>query len=539
MVIKEVIKVRGKHDDFKVYMSAYQNTVTGSRHLLTINRPDQPNQHILMECGAFQGSPKEERLNYLLGKEIDPDNIDAAIVSHVHNDHIGNVPALVAMGYNNPIYMTDISKELTPVIMYDSVKHQSETAGKVRKAYPEDARIIKPLYREGDVRKMLGLTIGLPYGKTVEILPGIKLTFFENAHILGAAFTLLQIECEGKENIDLYFSGDFRLKSCFQEVPPPPQWLKSRTLFMISESTYGNTDSSEIKKCFKQNLLDAFAKGMGVAMGTFAMARLQEVLYIMNEMDKAGEIPSDYYIYVVGKLGINITKLTKKILEKYYPEKADFISDRVLFIGPEDLGYINEDPHPIVLMTAGMLSHGPARELTPVFLENPNMMIHLAGYAAENTGARALLDGRKKESITFCGAKYTKMAEVMTTRELSAHPTADVIIDFINQFDHIEGLFFTHGELECEIGLQARAQEETSAKQVEVLNRENMYVIRQNTPKGASYTDISIKRLPTHFEPARDPEKKELEAEERRKARKAEKKEKRRLFKREKRARKK
>src|SRR5690349_7281878 len=68
-------------------------TVTGSKHLLTMG-----DRRILIDCGLFQGL-KELRLRNWSAFPIDPQQIDAVVLTHAHLDHCGYLPRLVAQGF--------------------------------------------------------------------------------------------------------------------------------------------------------------------------------------------------------------------------------------------------------------------------------------------------------------------------------------------------------------------------------------------------------------------------------------------------------
>ncbi|MDH3250360.1 MAG: MBL fold metallo-hydrolase, partial [Acidimicrobiia bacterium] len=61
-------------------------TVTGSRILL-----DTGDERILVDCGMFQG-PKQLRLLNWEPFPIEPESIDAVLLTHAHLDHCGYLP---------------------------------------------------------------------------------------------------------------------------------------------------------------------------------------------------------------------------------------------------------------------------------------------------------------------------------------------------------------------------------------------------------------------------------------------------------------
>lgn len=483
---------------FRAILSSYNDEVTGSRKLITIDRPDGTVQRILLDCGYFQ-EKKHQYLNY--ANDLDPKNIDVIIVTHSHLDHIGLVPKFVNKGYNNPIYITGIAKELSYSILKDACKIQQRDTRKLQERYPQYKERFKSLYSIEDIKNAKKLMVGLNYGKTIEILPGTKLTFLENQHLPGSAMVLLQCSCEGYEPINFFDTGDYRLESCFGKVPEMPQWLKDMPKIMTHEATNGCISSTEIKKNFRENIIKGCKEKKDIILGASAQGRMQEFLYEIKDLQNEGHIPKIYHIYVDGKLGINITMKFKKILLQDNPEKADFIPKRTTFVSTKTRQAVFDDPNPkIIITTSGMLSEGPAREYIPYFIQRKNTLIQIAVYAAEGTIARTLYEGKNEETITIRGQKMVKRAEVRTTREKSGHAFNDSMISFIKKHNNVKFLGINHGSREAQEAMKKLVEKETDIDQIGFLNRRNMYIFYQNTPEGAEYYDMQIKRVPAKLD---------------------------------------
>lgn len=484
------------NDALKVYVCAYHNEVTGSRLLLVIERPDKVVYRILVDYGYYQ-EPDYRYLNYV--EDLNPNKIDAIVLTHNHIDHTGLVPKAVRHGYRKPIYMTEITKELIHSFWNDSAEQQDSNAQEMREKYPFESDKFRALYHVEDVERAMKLTEGLPYRKATEILPGVTLTFFENGHILGAGLVLLQCSYKNKKTLNFLFTGDVRMSNCFFNVPKLPKWLRQMELIVVSESTYGTTSQEDIKQCFRSNMIEAFARKQNILIGAFAQGRMQEMLYEFKLMQKEGIIPEDYMIYLDGPLGIETTYKYRQILEWFNPSKSDFMPDNLQIVCPKSREYLLSGERPIILITtSGMLSNGPARMYVPMFLEHKNALIHLVGYAAEETLARKLLDAKRDEEIQICGHTYKKNAVVKTTREKTSHATKDKLIEFLNSLKNVRFLGINHGNTDVKQAFASDcAQECDNVEEIGIFDREHMYCFYRVGYKNESIgKNIIVKAMP-------------------------------------------
>ncbi|MDR4497406.1 MAG: MBL fold metallo-hydrolase [Candidatus Scalindua sp.] len=89
--------------------------VTGSCHQISCK-----DESILIDCGIFQG--KEARKYNELRINFDISNLKGLILTHVHIDHIGRLPYLLAAGYKGPIYTTIPTSCLVAEQLEDALK---------------------------------------------------------------------------------------------------------------------------------------------------------------------------------------------------------------------------------------------------------------------------------------------------------------------------------------------------------------------------------------------------------------------------------
>ncbi len=488
-----------KNSNFKAYLSAYHNEVTGSRILLRVSFPDGKDYRILIDCGYFQ-EIQYRHLNYV--DDIDPTTIDAILVTHNHIDHTGLLPKMVKQGYRNPIYMTEITRELLPKYLMDSADQQEDNAKYLQDKFPGDEWKFNVPYHSEDVERTIKLCRGVKYQKALEILPGVRVTFFVNGHILGASMILVQCTAYSRKPLNFLFTGDYKLKNPFYEVPELPSWLKKTELIMVHESTYGTTDSSSIKVCFRSNLLEAFERGQDILIGAFAQARMQEILFELKKMQDECLIPKDYKIYVDGSLGIKTNFAYGEILREFNPEKSHFMPSDIHIVDPKSReNFFSFEGKKILVTTSGMLSNGPAKNYVPMFLERENAMIHLTGYAAEETLARTLLEAKDAEMVLIGNKPYRKRALIKTTREKTSHATRDEMLGFINKFANIVFLAINHGASDVKRDFEETIQSQCPRVQrVDILNRDYVYCIYQFGNEGDKFSNVVVKRMPAKMQ---------------------------------------
>lgn len=80
-----------------------------------------PVTSLLVDCGLEQGrdaSPGSE----LAPISFDIAGIQALIVTHVHLDHVGRIPAFLAAGFRGPIICSESSARLLPLVLEDAYK---------------------------------------------------------------------------------------------------------------------------------------------------------------------------------------------------------------------------------------------------------------------------------------------------------------------------------------------------------------------------------------------------------------------------------
>jgi len=94
--------------------------VTGSCHELHLN----PENSVLIDCGLFQGAETSPNGSHFDQLTIDfpISAVQALLVTHCHIDHVGRIPYLLAAGFKGPIYCSESTAVLLPLVLKDAIK---------------------------------------------------------------------------------------------------------------------------------------------------------------------------------------------------------------------------------------------------------------------------------------------------------------------------------------------------------------------------------------------------------------------------------
>ena len=225
-------KIMGTKESFYVDMSTSCSNVTGSAHLENVRFPNGTNTKFLVDCGLHQG---KEECSFIHGKTADdlnqtlffnPEGISFTLVTHNHVDHTGRLPLLTKKGFKGNIYMTEDTRVLLPLALNDSQKVLRDVAKRNNR---------KPLYIDTDVENVLRKAQACKMEETKQIDDHIRVTYFNNGHLIGAAIILVQICYPEKEDINLLFLGDYHYKNVFLELSELPQFVKDLNLLFVTE----------------------------------------------------------------------------------------------------------------------------------------------------------------------------------------------------------------------------------------------------------------------------------------------------------------
>jgi len=428
--------------------------VTGSCTLL-----EACGKKIVIDCGLEQGADTFENCEL----PVLPGEIDAVLLTHAHMDHSGKIPALVKNGFTGPVYATEATYKLSTIMMRDSAHIQeSEAEWQNRKSKRAGGALYEPLYTLADAEQTLRQFKSYPYGKAVEIFPGITVKFSDAGHLLGSSSIYICIKENGIEKT-LLFSGD--LGNVNRPLIRDPQGAEQAD-YVVIESTYGDRlhgPRPDYVGQLTQILQETFDRGGNVVIPSFAIGRTQELLYLIRTIKEQGLVKGHdgFPVYVDSPLAVEATKIYSDGLFGYYDQQTIALLERgidpILFkdlrlsVTSDESKLINADQTPKVILSAsGMCEAGRIRHHLKHNLWRAESTVLFVGYQSQGTVGRKLADGASY--VKLFGEDIAVHADIRELDGISGHADRDMLVNWLeNMGPKPETVFVNHGdEVVCE-----------------------------------------------------------------------------------------
>jgi metallo-beta-lactamase family protein len=412
-------------------------------------------KRILLDCGLYQGRRKEafEKNRHL---PFDAAAIDCVILSHAHIDHSGNLPQLVRQGFRGRVFARQATVELCDVLLRDSCflqKRDLEYVNKRRRR--EGKHLFEPLYDERDVDMLMQLFTPVHLHSPREIEPGITLEFFNAGHILGSALVQLDVRSGGGRGHRLLFSGD--LGQPDQPILRHFEYPSGADVLLI-ESTYADRvhpPADDVESRLEELLKHIDRRNSKLLIPAFSVGRTQQIVYYLNRLAEKGKVPREVKVYIDSPLSQKATRIYASHREVYNEEARAMIAagkdpltyPGMVFVGsPEESMALNDAPGPMVIIAAsGMCEGGRVVHHLKNCVRNPDNVVLIVGYQAENTLGRRVVEERSP--LKILGEEVELKARVEVINALSAHADRDGLADWLDEIkDNVRHAFAVHGE---------------------------------------------------------------------------------------------
>jgi len=390
---------------------------------------------LVLDCGMHPKETGEDALPNF--KAIASHEIEAILISHAHQDHIGTLPVLMRRFPTARTFMTEATAEIGNVLLHNSVNVMTRQREEIGRAVAG----LYPLFthRESDraSERWRWCPLHQRISVTGERAPqrekdALTFEFFEAGHVLGSSGILLR--AEGKT---VFYTGDANFDD--QTIMEAAVFPKEKIDILIMECTRGDhakppawTRDGEERR-LAEAIATAFECRSCVLIPVFALGKTQEILAMLYKFRRERLLP-EFPIYI-GGLSSKMTDIydrraptTRRQLPRLQlmREAAPFIlNDETVRDAPLSAGRV------YVLSSGMMIPKTLSNVLARRLVENPQHSIFFVGYANPESPAGVLREARANGEVALDPDKPTQRVRCNIEQfQFSAHATREALIDY-------------------------------------------------------------------------------------------------------------
>ena len=186
---------------------------------------------------------------------------------------------------------------------------------------------------------------------------------------------------------------------------------------------------------FKGVVKNTINRGGKLIIPAFAVGRTQEIVFVLNQMYEAGDVPR-VPVFVDSPLAINATEVFQQFPDCYDRETLEFqrveqhpalqFKSLTYTRSVEDSKALNFRDEPMIIIAAsGMAESGRILHHLKNNIGDPRNTICIVSWQSPQTLGRRLAD--REEYVKIFGETYHRRAEVATIGGLSAHAGQDLL----------------------------------------------------------------------------------------------------------------
>src|SRR6267143_500184 len=326
-------------------------------------------------------------------KALGDRRLDAIIVSHSHQDHIGTLPVLMRRQPQARVFMTEPTTEIGSAL---------------RQAYTLAGE--RGTGADGDA---------------------VTFEFFDAGHVLGS--TGILIRAEGRT---LFYTGDVNFDD--QTIAQAAVFPKEKIDILIMECTRGDTPvpatwsrASEEQR-LGQSIESAFTRGGCVLIPVFALGKTQEVLAMLYKLRREKILDFPIYIGGLSSKISDIYDLRAQVGRPQLPRLQLLDELRPFVLNAETIHDAQTRAGRVYALSSGMMT---PKTLSNIFarriVDQPRHSIFFVGYADPESPAGILRNTLPKEQITIDPGESPQHVRCHIEQfQFSAHASRESLIGF-------------------------------------------------------------------------------------------------------------
>jgi len=392
---------------------------------------------LVLDCGMHPKETGEDALPNF--KAIAGREIEAILVSHAHQDHIGTLPVLMRRLPTARVFMTEATAEIGNVLLHNSVNvmtRQREEIGRaVAGLYPlfthRETDRASERWRWCPLRQRFSITGERAPKREKDAL---TFEFFDAGHVLGSSGILLRAEGQ-----TVFYTGDVNFDD--QTIMEAAVFPDEKIDVLIMECTRGDhakpagwTRPGEERR-LAEAISTAFERRSCVLIPVFALGKTQEILAMLYKFRRESRTLSGEFPIYIGGLSSKMTDIYDRrahMTRRQLPRLQLMREAAPFILNDETVRDAPLRPGRVYVLSSGMmipktLSNVLARRL----IENPQHSIFFVGYASPETPAGLLRDARTNGEVALDPDKPAQRVRCNIEQfQFSAHATREGLIDY-------------------------------------------------------------------------------------------------------------
>ena len=392
-------------------------------------------QALVLDCGMH---PKQDGDDALPNFEAIGDRrVDAIVVSHAHQDHIGTLPVLMRRQPQARVFMTEATAEIGDALLHNSVNVMTRQREELGATLPplfthRETNRASEVWRTCRFRQPVNLA-----GERVKRPPdnGVTFEFIDAGHVLGSAGVLLR--ADGRT---IFYTGDVNFED--QTIAQGAKFPEEGIDVLIIETTRGDhplpegfTRAAEERR-LAEAIGRAFATGGCVLMPVFALGKTQEALAMFHRFRRE-QLLGEFPIYI-GGLSTRMTEIYDRFAltsRRNFPRLQLLEALQPFVLNGQNIGEAAARGGRVYALSSGMmtpktLSNTFARQI----VSNPQHSIFLVGYADPTTPAGILRNAKPGDMISLDPEQPPQELRCnLETFQFSAHASRESILEYIKK----------------------------------------------------------------------------------------------------------
>ncbi len=272
--------------------------------------------------------------------------------------------------------------------------------------------------------------------------PGVHATFVDAGHILGSAIIRLRVSDEdGGPERTIVFSGD--LGRCDTPILRDPTTMTDAD-YVLVESTYGGREHEPQAESVRilAETVRLVAEHDGVLLvPSFAIGRTQEVVWELDRLISAGEIPL-LPLYLDSPMASKASAIYRSFPDYYDEETRGLLAAQESPLDYPNQIVTNEvaksreiakAPRPYMIIASnGMLTGGRVVGHLRELIDDPAAVLLFVGYQGTGTLGAHLQAGA--ETVLIDGQVRQVRCQIRSISGFSAHADESELLDWVGAF---------------------------------------------------------------------------------------------------------